>query len=89
MLVGLGELSSARQALEGASVALGTEETRQSLTDRRKRPPELLDPILLDVANHVPSTPFALDERRFYKNMRSAKRGAAVGDDHGAFATSP
>ena len=45
MLVGLGELSSARQALEGASLAPGTEETRQLLTDRRKRPPELLDPI--------------------------------------------
>ena len=53
-----------KQALEGASLAPDTKETRQSLTDRKKRPPELLDPIPLDVANHVPSTPFALDQRR-------------------------
>ena len=58
---------------------LGTEETRRLLTDRRKRPPELLDPIPPDVASHVPSTPFALDERRFITNMRTAKRGAAGG----------
>ena len=79
MLVGLGELSSARQALEGADLAPGTENTRRLLSDRNKRPPELLDPIPVEVANHVPPVPFALDEDRFYKNLRVAKRGAAGG----------
>ena len=31
------------------------------------------------MANHVPPVPFALDEDRFYKNLRVAKRGAAGG----------
>ena len=80
MLVGLGELSSARQALEGANLAPGAENTRRLLTDRNKRPPELLDPVPVEVANHVLPVPFALDEDRFYqKNMRVAKRGAAGG----------
>ena len=69
--------SSARQALEGADLAPGTENTRRLFTDRNKRPPELLDPIAVEVANHVPPVPFALDEDRFHKNLRVAKRGAA------------
>ena len=39
--VALGELSSARQALEGEEVAPGTRETLQQLTDESKRPPRL------------------------------------------------
>ena len=79
MLVGFGELSSVRQALQAADLAPCTENARRLLTDRNKRPPELLDPIPVEVANHVPPVPFALDEDRFFKNMRVAKRGAAGG----------
>ena len=38
-----------------------------------------MDPIPPDVASHLPSTPLALDEGRFFTNMRTAKRGAAGG----------
>ena len=41
MLVHLGELSSARQALEGAEVAPRSEETLSMLSDPSKRPPTL------------------------------------------------
>ena len=43
--VQVGELSSARQALEGAEVAPGTEDTLKELSDTSKRPDRLLDPI--------------------------------------------
>ena len=39
MMVALGELSSARQALEGEEVAPGTCDTFQKLKDETKRPP--------------------------------------------------
>ena len=39
-LVHMGELSSARQALEGATLAPGTEATLNALRDPAKRPPE-------------------------------------------------
>ena len=69
--VALGELSSARQALEG-------EETQQ-LADESKRPPRLMDPVPPDIMHHTPLVPFALDTDKFLKNLRSAKRGAAPG----------
>ena len=87
MLVGLGELSSARQALEGADLAPGTENTRRLLTDRNKRPPELLDPVPVEVANRVPPVPFALDEDRFYKKHEGCEEGCcrrSVRDDRRA-----
>ena len=49
------------------------------LSDPSKRPPTLRDPLPDDVVNHVPRTPLALDEDKFGKNLRSAKRGAAAG----------
>ena len=39
-LVHMGELSFARQALEGATLAFGTEATLNALRDPAKRPPE-------------------------------------------------
>ena len=69
MLVGLGELSSARQALEGADLAPGTENTKRLLTDRNKRPPELLDSIPTEVANNVPPVPVALDEGHHFSKL--------------------
>ena len=79
MLVHLGELSSARQALEGAAVAPGCNQTLTMLSDPAKRPPVLRDPIPDEVLHHVPSSLFELDEDRLLKNLRSARRGAAGG----------
>ena len=59
-LVHLGELSSARQALEGAAVAPGSQETWSAFSDPLKT--LLRDPLPEEVANHVPRTPFDLDE---------------------------
>ena len=72
--VQVGELSSARQALEGAEVAPGTEDTLKKLSDTSKRPDRLRDPIPQEVMEHVPAVPFALDQHIFLKNVRSAKQ---------------
>ena len=45
MKAALGELSSAKQALEGEEVAPRTRETLRMLTDESKRPRQLRDPI--------------------------------------------
>ena len=75
--VALGELSSARQALEGEAVAPGTRETLRSLTDESKRPPRLRDPIPREILDHSPPVPFVLDPDKFLKNVRSGeKRGS-------------
>ena len=76
-LVHLGELSSARQALEGAAEARGSQQTLSALSDPSKRPPLLRDLLPEEVANHVPRIPLDLDEDRFGKNLRSPRRGAA------------
>ena len=56
MLVQLGELSSARQALEGASLAPGTEATLTKLTDECKRPSRPREPLPREVVDHTPVT---------------------------------
>ena len=76
-LVQMGELSFARQALEGVAVAPGNEETRAALQNPERRPPCLLDPIPPDILNAAPIEPFVLDAEDFARNVRSAKRGAA------------
>ena len=75
-LVHLGELSSARQALEGADLAPGNEETLNAL---RRRPAMPRDAIPPELTRHVPEVLFTLDEGQLFKNLRSAKRGAAPG----------
>ena len=75
-LVHLGELSAVRQALEGAEVAPGNQETLMAL---RKRPASPRDECPLELVHHVPHTPFPLDEDLLNNNVRSAKRGAAAG----------
>ena len=60
-LVQMGELSSARQALEGASVAPGNEETGAALQNPERRPPCLRDPIPPDILNAAPVEPLVLD----------------------------
>ena len=81
-LVQLGELSSGRQALEGACLAQGSEATFAQLTNPTRRPPPLpqaREPIPQTLMTHEPDVPFELEEVRFLQNLRSAKKGAAGG----------
>ena len=78
LLVQVGELSSARQVLEGAALALGTQATLDALNDATRRPPHLRTPLSPEVLEHVPRSEFELDEPTF-KNLRSVRRGAAGG----------
>ena len=66
----LGELSSGRQALEGADLASGTTATLNALRDPTKRPPRPRE----DVPQIPPHRPFELDEMLFSRNLRSAKK---------------
>ena len=75
----VGDLSSARQALEGAALAPGNEATLRQLTDASRRPPQPREPIPPEVLNHVPPFAFDLDEDVFNRNLRSSKKGAARG----------
>ena len=78
-LVQLGEVSSARQALEGAEVAPGTLDTLNQLRDENRRPPVPRSPVPEDIVNARPDHPFSLDCEQFLLNLRSSKRGAAAG----------
>ena len=68
-LVHMGEVSSARQALEGASLAPGSEATLNALRDPAKRPPEPRTPLPRDLSNPVALTPFKLDQWMLLRNM--------------------
>ena len=76
-----GELSSARQCLEGAPVAPvpGNWNTLLALRDPSKRPAEPRDPIPADVLEFQPGSPLELDVDGFSRNIRCAKRGVAGG----------
>ena len=74
-LVHMGELSSSRQAFEGASLAPGTDDTLVAW--RRRLVPR--DAIPEHLTRSAPQVPFALDEGQLNKYLRSAKRGAAPG----------
>ena len=78
-LVQVGELSSAREALEGAELAPGNRATLAALRNPDRRPPTLRDPLPPELVNFQPTTLFELDENRFLKNLRSSRRGAAAG----------
>ena len=78
-LVELGELSSARQALEGAAVAPGDQATLDKLQDERRRPQQPREPLPPDMMTFEPETEFQLDEKMFGKKLRSSKRGVAGG----------
>ena len=77
-LVQMGELSSARRALEGAAIAPGNEATRAALSNPLRRPPVLRDPIPDDILNVVPRRQFVLDPEEFARNVRSARRAFAA-----------
>ena len=74
-----GELSSARQCLEGAPVAPGNRNTLLALRDPSKRPAEPRDPIPADVLEFQPRSLLNLDVEGFSRNIRCAKRGVAGG----------
>ena len=74
----LGELSAGRQALEGASLAPGTNATLRALTNQLKRPPGPREPLPDDLfVRRDPSV--HLDRDMFAKNLRVSRRGAAGG----------
>ena len=73
----LGELSSARQALEGAAVAPGDEKTWKALFDETKRPKKQRHPLEVEVLTMVPPDPLVLDIELMMKTLRSAKKGSA------------
>ena len=59
------ELSSARQALEGEEVALGTRDTLLKLKDETKRPSLPRDPLPPEILNYSPRVPFPLIPENF------------------------
>ena len=75
----LGELSSARQALEGATVAPGDLATLRALTDPDRRPALQRVPLSREVMECEPDQPFVLDPVEFLLCLRTARRGAAAG----------
>ena len=79
MLVQVGELSAARQALEGAELAPGNQATLNALKDPARRPPRPREALPPDLLAHTPDAPFDLDEHIFNRNLRSSRRGTAGG----------
>ena len=77
-LAQMGELSSARQALEGAAIAPGDEKTWKVLSNEAKRPKRQRCPLDEGVLLLVPSDPLALVDL-LLKTLRSAKKGSAGG----------
>ena len=78
-LVLMGEVSSARHALDGEPVAPGTQRTFDLLSDPERRPPEPYNPMPEFVQNYQAETPFMLDKAKLLKNLKCARRGAAAG----------
>ena len=78
-MVQLGELSAARQALEGAAVAPGNKTTLSALKDPTKRPPSPRQAVPDHIRHFSPDEEFDLDVDLFLKNVRTARRGAAPG----------
>ena len=77
-MASLGELSSARLALEGEAIARGDEATLAALRDRRRRPPEPREPILEEV---ISSQPHSSRSTRigFCTMCEVQKKGATAG----------
>ena len=78
-LVQLGELSAARQALEGANVAPGNLATLRALTNRDRRPPFARQDLSQEILHSEQAEPFVLDGDAFLVCLRTARRGAAPG----------
>ena len=80
-LVELGELSSARQVLEGATCAPGDDTTRVALTNPARRPPELRAPLPEELIRHRPATQFSLDQDRFFEVCSEGAAGSGMTTD--------
>ena len=78
-LAELGELSSARLALDGACCAPRNELTLRALRDPRRRLVALREHLPEGVRSHQPVVPFDLDHEAVLQNLRSARRSAAPG----------
>ena len=77
--VNLGELSAARQALEGASVAPRTHATLRALTDPERRPPMPRRGFSQEIERWEPEHAFSLDGEMLLTCLRTSRRGAAAG----------
>ena len=77
-LVQWGKLSTARQALEGAAVARGSERTLAQLTDPVRRPELSRKPIARAFMEHNPHEQVELCGEVMLQNFRSSRRGAAA-----------
>ena len=78
-LAQLGEASAGRQALEGASVAPGTNATFRALRDPDRRPKLPREPVPDEIASFEPVEKFSLEEGWFRSNVRKARWRAAAG----------
>ena len=78
-LVLMGEVSSARHALDGEPVAPGTQRTFDLLSDPERRPTKPYNPMPEFLQNYQAETPFMLDNAKLLKNLKCARRGAAAG----------
>ena len=76
--VHMGELSAARQAIEGAPMASGTIATLRALTDLERRLPIPREGLSRAVAETQP-VEFELNSEEFLICLRRARRGAAAG----------
>ena len=61
-VVQMGELSSARQALEGAEIAPGLHATLQALTNEDRRPAIHREPLPQGVIDFIPAVEFSLED---------------------------
>ena len=73
ILLHLGELSAARQALEGAEVTPGTVRTLSAFANPEKRSPFTRAPVPDDTDTYEPTSLFDLDRDRLYSNVRTAR----------------
>ena len=70
--VKLGEVSRARQALLAATLAPGTEDTYDQLTDPDLRPPHPLTEVEPDVVRYLPPHPLDLSRDKLLQALRTA-----------------
>ena len=83
-LVQLGELSAARQALEGANVAPGNLANLRALTNQDRRPPVARQELSQEILRSEPAEPFELNGDALLVCLRTARRGCSswtIGDD--------
>ena len=78
-LIQMGELSAARQALDGDPVAPGNDATLRALRDPQRRPQAPRGPLAPELIGFQAAALVELEQDRLLKNLRSARRGAAGG----------